>query len=155
MVPLDLTHAVLASREILYRIKGNAAGNLPAPASDIRPLFYELLYFFGANYYDTAGIVEGPPLHDPIAVASLLPADVLHFQDGNGERWHVEIVTDGLHSSEPKEHGPLGRTVVSPVSAGEIGGVRIPRALDTEQFWRLINDALTTAEERVQDQTDI
>lgn len=87
--------------------------------------------------------MAGPPLHDPIAVAVLLRHDEIVFDDHQGERWHVEIVTDGLHSDNDEERGQVGRTIIS---KAEQGGVRIPRSLQVERFWAMIDAALTQAE---------
>lgn len=115
----------------------------PDQAQNLRPLFHDLLTFFAGTYRDVFGLMAGPPLHDPIAVAVLLREDEIFFDDHQGERWHVEVVTDGVHSDIDEERGQVGRTVIS---KAEQGGVRIPRSLQVERFWAMIDAALTQAE---------
>lgn len=117
-------------------------------------MLYELLVFFEKTYHSTFGI-EGPPLHDPLAVAVVLsnlnsdyeqahPDKVLRFDDRNGERFAVQVVTDGQHGSTTALTGQLGRTIAKPT---EGQGVSIPRAVDNEAFWDLILSCLERAEQ--------
>ena len=128
---------------VLHGSDGLMENAAPQNAKDLRRLFYDLLVFFASTYRDVFGLVDGPPLHDPIAVAVLLGDNELAFDDRGGEKWHVEIVTDGQHSDIDRERGELGRTVISKT---EHGGVRIPRGLQVERFWGLIQNALMEAE---------
>lgn len=113
-------------------------------------MFHDLLVFFAHTYSEVYGLTEGPPLHDPIAVAVLLE-DVagtnMKFADGGGERWHVDVVTDGLHSRDEAERGQVGRTVVT--KSSDHGGVRIPRSLQVESFWKLIEHCIQAAEKAI------
>ena len=143
------------------------------PSSPLRILLHDLLTFFAHTYASVFGITAGPPLHDPIAVAvilDLLGIEPLGFSftattaegahmvgnfveeeemkgAGQGEeRWVVEVVTDGMHSTDPKKRGQVGRTVVTAAEPGE-GRVRIPRGLDVERFWRVVGECVERAEE--------
>ena len=118
-------------------------------AKNLRQMFHDLLLFFAHTYSDVYGLTQGPPLHDPIAVAVLLE-DVMGsnmgFDAGGGERWDVSVVTDGLHSRHDEERGQAGRTVVT---KSEHGGVRIPRSIQVESFWRVIERSLQAAESAI------
>jgi len=143
LIPLDLTHQVLADKEIqetLLQPPGRTL-DLPENPLNIRRLFYEILVFFAHTYSEVFGLKDGPPLHDPIAVAVLLNhlGSPCLFDDHEGERWHVQVVTDGLHSERDEERGQLGRTVIT---EAEKGGVRIPRGMNVTQFWVLIEFCL-------------
>lgn len=85
-------------------------------------------------------------MHDPLAVAILLDglSEVIQFNDNGGERWHVNVVTDGLHSDLEAEQGQVGRTMLT---KADEGGVRIPRGLDRFRFWQIIDECLARAEE--------
>ncbi|KAI0600816.1 Inosine/uridine-preferring nucleoside hydrolase domain-containing protein [Biscogniauxia sp. FL1348] len=86
LIPLDLTHLVLATAEVqdmlLYGPGGgdHAAGDAGEEGKDkkkegkttLRTMLVELLNFFAATYRDVFGITAGPPLHDPLAVAAVL-----------------------------------------------------------------------------------
>ena len=152
LVPLDLTHQVLATREVQQTLlTGTAFTKMSVAAKNVRQMFHDLLLFFAHTYSEVYGITEGPPLHDPIAVAVLLDTitgPLLKFDDGGGERWHVNIVTDGLHSRHEEERGQVGRTVVT---KSDHGGVRIPRSMDVESFWAVMESCLQNAERAISD----
>lgn len=117
-------------------------------ASTLRPMLHELVMFFASTYADVYGLTSGPPLHDPIAVAAILfdqPFDDLGFDDGQGERWHVRVVTDGLHSNSSDQRGQVGRTIAT-IAPLQKGGVRIPRSLNVESFWKMVEDCIQRAE---------
>ena len=84
-------------------------------------------------------------MHDPLAVAILLDglSEVIKFNDNGGERWHVNVVTEGLHSDHESEQGQVGRTTLT---RAEEGGVRIPRALDVYRFWQILDECLARTE---------
>ncbi|KAL8782285.1 MAG: hypothetical protein Q9213_005520 [Squamulea squamosa] len=144
LIPLDLTHQVLATKAIQERLRYGSPESKERKPSTVRQLFHELLVFFAHTYADVFGISEGPPLHDPLAVAIILfdkGRKDLAFDDREGERWEVKVVTDGLHSDSNYERGQVGRTVIS--SSKESGvGVRIPRGLDVERFWDVVENSL-------------
>ncbi|KAL8769267.1 MAG: hypothetical protein Q9194_005495, partial [Teloschistes cf. exilis] len=173
LIPLDVTHQVLATEEVRrnllhgpseMNIKEDPFKNLFDESSAgegrdrlewlgrqreklvIRNLLNDLLGFFAQTYHDNLGITAGPPLHDPLAVAVVLfdiGADDLAFDDRGGERWIVDVVTEGLHSDAENEHGQLGRTMTSKSSGP---GVCIPRALNVGSFWEIVEKCFQRAE---------
>ena len=125
--------------------------NSSTAALNLRQMFHDLLVFFAHTYSEVYGLTEGPPLHDPIAVAVLLDsiaAPMMKFADNGGERWHVIVITDGLHSRHEEERGQVGRTVVT---QSDGGGVHIPRGMQVESFWKVIDRCLEEAERAVSD----
>lgn len=105
-------------------------------------MFYELLIFFAKTYADGLGLIEGPPLHDPLAVAVILSdtgAEELAFDDRNGERWDVDVITDGTHSDRDEGSGRLGTTHVRRSTNGR---VRVPHGLDVGRFWEVMEECL-------------
>lgn len=115
----------------------------------LRKMLHDLLLFFASTYCTIFGLTAGPPLHDPIAVAVILNhvalGEPLEFHDNSGERWHVTVVTDGLHSDCNDERVQVGRTRVSKAAPHE-GGVRIPKRLNVEHFWAIIEGCIQSAE---------
>ena len=108
----------------------------------VRKLYKEILTFFAQTYSDVFGLTEGPPAHDPLAVAAVLAPDL--FLDNGGERYAVKVITEGEHgSSEHVRSGAsqCGRTVATLLPANE-PGVRIPRSLEKEKLWRMLDDCL-------------
>ncbi|KAL4741835.1 Inosine/uridine-preferring nucleoside hydrolase domain-containing protein [Aspergillus similis] len=153
LMTLDLTHQVLASRDVQTRILHGDGDPSTAPTV-LRQMLYELLLFFASTYETEFGLTTGPPLHDPLAVAAIIstlnpdfarryPEQTLKFDDRNGERFAVTVVTDGLHGTDVAMVGQLGRSVVSSHAAG----VTIPRAVDIEAFWNIIVDCIRRADE--------
>lgn len=152
LIPLDLTHQVLATREVQQTLlTGTSFTKSSIAAGNMRQMFHDLLLFFAHTYSHVYGLTKGPPLHDPIAVAVLLEGmtgSLVSFDDRGGERWHVNVVTDGLHSRNEEERGQVGRTVVT---KADQGGVRIPRSMDVEGFWEVIEFCLQNAERAISD----
>ena len=150
LIPLDLTHQVLATRHVQQTLlKGTLPMNSSTAGLNLRQMFHDLLVFFAHTYSEVYGLREGPPLHDPIAVAVLLePITGPMFADNGGERWHVNVITDGLHSRHEEERGQVGRTVVT---KSDGGGVRIPRSMQVASFWKVIYGCLEEAIRAVSD----
>jgi len=148
LIPLDLTHQVLGTKRVrqtlLYgdEIWDPSFNKTDYTPSALRALFTQIMSFFAGTYADVFSITEGPPLHDPLAVAAAYNPDI--FKDNDGERFQVNIVTDGIHSTDQAQIGELGRTKVNKLPNGE-GGCRIPRGVDLDQFWGSIESAMKRA----------
>lgn len=147
LVTLDLTHRFLATEELqramLHGFDSGADPNEKEP-STVRKLFVEVLTFFAKTYADVFGIVDGPPLHDPLAVvAAFAPA---MFTDGDDERYEVDVVTDGAHGAQAVAmKSQCGRMIANPMLPGE-AGVRIPTDLDANAVWKMLDECLQAAE---------
>ncbi|KAK7756701.1 Uridine nucleosidase 1 [Diatrype stigma] len=171
IVPLDLTHLVLATSEVqdllLHgpRSGPEGAGDKKREGrgkSDLRVMLVELLNFFAGTYRDVFGIVEGPPLHDPLAVAAALagtPWEIPFYdfdpkavppaapgQRPERERFAVEVVTEGT-LEDAFRGAQTGRTIVRKLEGGAAAeGVRIPRGLDIALFWKVIEECCERAD---------
>jgi uridine nucleosidase len=106
---------------------------------------------------DVFGIVEGPPLHDPLAVAAVLAgtAHEIPFydfdpkspeSDRRPERFEVKVITEGTLDEALHSGAQTGRTVARLLEPGK-PGVRIPRGLDIAMFWRVIEECCQRADE--------
>jgi inosine-uridine nucleoside N-ribohydrolase len=88
MVPLDLTHSALLTKEIEARI-------LSDKPSKFRQMWIDLGRFFAQTYADVFGIMEGPPLHDVCAVhiAGLIGRGVMSEKGGRwfGKKMHCHV----------------------------------------------------------------
>lgn len=108
-----------------------------------RRLFHEILTFFAKTYAEVFGLTQGPPAHDPLAVAAIVFKDLFH--DNDGERYAIEVITEGLHGSSVEirsSESQCGRTIATLLPKGT-AGVRIPRSLEKDQLWRLLEGCLT------------
>ncbi|KAJ5157270.1 uncharacterized protein N7482_008370 [Penicillium canariense] len=154
IVALDLTHQVLASQDVQTRIL-HGGSDASKPPTVIRQILHALLTFFAATYEKVFGLTTGPPLHDPLAVAVLLstlnpsfaskhPDQALKFDDKDGERFALSIVTDGCHGKDVSITGQLGRSLATPVDGP---GVAVPRGVDLEAFWTIILDCVQLADD--------
>ena len=114
-------------------------------------MFVELLNYFSCTYANVFGLKKGPPLHDPLAVAAVLPPSAGFFDDRSEERFEVDVI---LQDGETGKNSQIGRIVVHKLKAGE-KGVKIPRTIDTEKFWNELNACLARAEARVEEQAVI
>ena len=159
MVPLDLSHQVLATedvRNLLLYGKDGVRAEEKKGKTTLRTMLVELLYFFAKTYADTFGITAGPPLHDPLAMAAVLTGteDEITFYDWDekksagpkhDERFNVTVNTEGTFE-EAQNGKETGRTIAVEVPVGE-DGVRIPRAVDVGQFWKVIEECMERADE--------
>jgi uridine nucleosidase len=151
LIPLDVTHQVLGGQDVVNLLSnGHGGSDGKLASSAVRHLFLEILTFFSLTYEREFGMLasEGPPLHDPIAVAAAFAPDM--FDDNNGERFEVFVVKAGDEKPfDNKRHtssiDQCGRTIARKLPTG-VQGVRIPRALRIPEFWHLINFALEKAD---------
>ncbi|KAK8088880.1 uridine nucleosidase protein [Apiospora hydei] len=158
LIPLDLTHLVLATQEVneLLLYGPDAGVKEGRGKTDLRVMLVELLNFFAGTYRDAFGIVEGPPLHDPLAVAIALIGTEweIPFYDFDPkstagerrhERFHVKVETEGSLEDALKG-AKTGQTVATLLASGK-EGVRIPRGLDIAMFWKVIEECVSRADE--------
>jgi uridine nucleosidase len=92
------------------------------------------------------GLTEGPPLHDPLAVAAAILPDL--FEDDSGSRYAVSVVTEGEHGDSAhirSGSSQCGRTVAKLLPPGT-PGVRIPKKMQVAELWHLIDMCLARAE---------
>lgn len=138
LIPLDVTHQAYATKDIQNLLLRGKDGQIKEP-SRLRRMYNELLMFFASTYAEMFDLKEGPPLHDPLAVAALLADHIdssirIEFDDGSGERWDVDVVCEGQES---------GRTVAKPSKQGAV----VPRTLDLEKFWTELEKCMARADE--------
>jgi hypothetical protein len=158
LITLDVSHQVLATKEIRNLLRFGKAN--PAPLKDhtpskLRIMLVELLYFFAETYANVFGLVDGPPLHDPIAVAAIFEGteyeipfyDYQSGHEGRRERYHVEVITAGSIEQALAGESQTGRTVATLLEPGQ-DGVKIPRGLDVDNFWKVLLDCVEVADKR-------
>lgn len=144
LIPLDLSHQVLGTKAVRHtQLWGAGATDTSKTPTPLRALFTQIMSFFAGTYAEVFAITEGPPLHDPLALAAAIYPDM--FDDKGGERFQVDIVTEGVHSVNQQDVGQLGRTKVKQLPPGE-GGCRIPRGVDLEKFWGLVETSFQSAD---------
>lgn len=156
LIPLDVTHLMLATKQVqgsLLNGYDDATGRADGP-STARVLFNEILTFFAKTYADVFGLIQGPPLHDPLAVAACFAPDL--FDDQGGERFEIHVVIDGEHGTDlaVRQSSQCGRTVVKKLEAGQTG-VRIPRGLEANALWRMLDSCLAEVDWSVRPGVDI
>lgn len=141
LVPLDVTHKAIATPAVVDRVRGGGGdAGQGGSTSTARQMLYELLLFFGDTYRHKFGFEAGPPVHDPCAVAVLLPE---YFPELRAElnveapRYDVDVVTDGPQ---------MGRTVLA--RPDEQNGVRVVLDMNVERFWDLILESLEILDAR-------
>lgn len=155
LIPLDVSHQVLANKDVIKLLH---YGKLDSSSNDTKPsvlrtMLVELLCFFAETYDKVFGLSEGPPLHDPIAVAAMFEGteyaiplyDHEEGQQGRRERFNVKIITEGTHAEALEGKTETGRTIATLLPPGQ-EGVKIPRSLDVSNFWKVIEDCLEKAD---------
>ena len=133
MVPLQVTHEVLVTPDVLVRIGQH---------TPFRRLIRSLLLFFAESYKTVFNFREGPPLHDPCAVCALLAPELFIF-----ERCRIDVECRGVHSA-----GQTVRDVWR--QGGKADNVTLATSIDVPAFWELMLAALSRADEQSPMQED-
>lgn len=124
MVPLELTHQVLADSAVISRI---------GESSSFRRKIRDLLLFFRQTYLEVFGF-EHPPLHDPLAVYYVLRPDLFTIKE-----MRVDI--------ECGSHLSRGQTVCDFYNrSGLPPNARVALGTDVAAFWKEMLDCLERAE---------
>ncbi|KAM7189365.1 putative uridine nucleosidase [Naviculisporaceae sp. PSN 640] len=145
-------------------VEGQFGGEIVKGKSKLRVMLVELLMFFARTYSEVFGITAGPPLHDPLAVAAILTGvgeqHEIPFSDFDPsaegvagaegtkkrERYKVDIVTEGSYEDAREGRTRTGQVTATLLPPGE-EGVRIPRSLDINLFWRVLEECVARADE--------
>ncbi len=123
MCGLELTHQAKATPDIIQRF-----ADLHTPLGDFA---VEMLRFFASTYKKMHGF-DGPPLHDPTAVAWVIDPTMVETQAA-----HVDIETHAEFS--------YGRTVVDLHDVlGQPKNVLVATKLDVARFWDLMVGAIAS-----------
>ncbi|KAG5363766.1 hypothetical protein CJU89_2950 [Yarrowia sp. B02] len=117
LCPLNVTHTAIATENVLSQLKG--------VGGHVSQMFFELMTFFRDTYETEFGFVDGPPVHDPLSVAVLLPGIVTKQR-----RVGVEVEVEG------DKRGMLEE---------KAGHVTVVEEVDLDKFWGLVLDALKRA----------
>lgn len=155
LIPLDVSHQVLATKDVIKLLnygKIDPSSNDTKP-SVLRTMLVELLCFFAETYDKVFGLSDGPPLHDPIAVAAMFEGteyaiplyDYEEGQQGRRERFSVTVITEGTHAEALNGKTETGRTIATLLPPGQ-EGVKIPRSLNVPNFWKVLEDCLEKAD---------
>ncbi|RCK66915.1 Uridine nucleosidase [Candida viswanathii] len=134
LAPLNFTHTVIANSHVRRQIydEDNEKRN-----SYVRSVFYTIITFY-SKVYGASGFTEGPPVHDPLAVYSLLP--FVHKNDDYGYKFtrrKIDVIVDGEHA---------GETVVVGDKSTPKEGVYIGEELNNKKFWDSLLLALKNAD---------
>lgn len=146
LTPLNFTHTVLATADARKAIRGPVGIKSP-----IREIYSGIIDFYSDYYQRHYAGIAGPPVHDPLAVFSLL-AKVAKDDDPNSSftnlcDYHflqkkVQVVVSGEHAGETiiesKNMDPLQR------EAGAFIGMSISNSF----FWENMVDAFELADAR-------
>lgn len=123
MVPLQVTHTALVTPSILCRIN--------TPTTPFRTLISGLLLFFAESYAREFAFLDGPPLHDPCAVALVLAPQLFTVK-----RMRVDVECTSPLSA--------GQTVVG--SPGLAPNLNVAVAMDVDAFWEIMLAAVARAD---------
>lgn len=112
-----------------------------ARPTHLRKMLHDLLTFFSKTYADVFNITLGPPLHDPLAVAAVLPTDEIKW---DFEEVRVHVVCDGEEIGQTVKR-PKGEKV-DEVRGEELGAggelvecvVKVSKGVDVDAFWKLL-----------------
>lgn len=124
MIGLELTHQAIATSEVTERIR--------ALDTDVSRMVTALLDFYGASYRRSGipGAGDGPPVHDPCAVARVARPGLM-------------VAEDAFVAVETRGEWTAGMTVTD--FRGILGrppNAKVATTLDAGAFWDLVLDAL-------------
>ena len=124
MVPLDVTHKVLVTDEVIERIRAIR------PNSDVISRTIDLLLFFRKTYSEVFGF-DAPPLHDPLAVAYVIRPELFAT-----EQLFVSIERNNVLSA--------GQTICDVHRiTHNAPNVMVAHGVEVAEFWDLLCDALS------------
>jgi len=125
MVPLEVTHTAIVTPTILEKL---------SVSTSFSQIMIDLLLFFKRTYKDLF-FMEHPPLHDPCAVAFVINPTIFEYR-----LMRVDI--------EKNSHLSYGQTVCDIYGMSkQRKNVNVCLKMDVEQFWNMIVDAYTKANE--------
>jgi len=123
LVPLELTHQAKATPDVIERFAA-----IGTPLGD---LSVELLRFFASTYKARHGF-DGPPLHDPTAVARVIDPAIMETKPV-----HVDIETHAEFS--------YGRTAIDLYGVtGQPPNAQVAVTLDVARYWDLMVGAVAS-----------
>lgn len=88
MIPLDVTHRAIVTNEVLTQLRSTCM-----PGSNFCQMLVDLMLFFYERYKTVFRFKEGPPLHDPCAVAYVVNPSLFQVKEIN-----VEVVMQDGHA---------------------------------------------------------
>ena len=131
MIPLEVTHTALATKEVVASIRQDGK-------SKLRNALCELLYFFKDSYKSYFGF-DDPPLHDPCAVAYVIDPKLFEVE-------HIRV------DVETGSELCAGQTVCDRHNLkGKERNAHVAYAMKVDAFWDLILKAIDRAEEQMKD----
>ena len=68
MVPIDVTHTAIFTKQLQARLLSPDTPSNPIPATNLRYALSTVIGFFADSYKSTFGFNDGPPLHDALTV---------------------------------------------------------------------------------------
>lgn len=129
MVPLEVTHTALATREVLERL--SSIGPMKhAGGEAVGPFVRDLLTFFAETYRVVFNFESGPPLHDPCAVLYVAEPELFTTRFLN-----VHAECSGKYTAGATCVDVFGLT-------GEAPNVHVALKMDVPAFWDRIYKAL-------------
>ncbi|EGV61070.1 Uridine nucleosidase 1 [Yamadazyma tenuis] len=137
---LNITHTAIADETIRQKLFGKPHKNL------VRPMFESIMMFYFKQLYSENGWA-GPPLHDPLAVFTLLP--VLYGAQAYKFEWFRRRVTAVEGGENDGETVFVDGSKFEDDGSEEHGSI-IAKSVDIDMFYEYVGVALDNAEEHVQ-----
>lgn len=137
LAPLNITHKAIATKEIQRKVYNEELEN-----SMLRLTFYKILMFFAKSYAGRPEFIEGPPVHDPLAVFLLLPMlEGSNKYDFKYLRRKIDVITEG-----EKEGSVIFTNTNLADGINEKDGVYIGLDINVKEFWDYVLDSLALAD---------
>ncbi|ODQ81147.1 hypothetical protein BABINDRAFT_33839 [Babjeviella inositovora NRRL Y-12698] len=130
LIPLNLTHQAICTKKVRV---GLYDPSNPSKSSPLRQMFSELMMFFAITC-ETQGFMDGPPVHDPVAVYVLL---AMYGEAGLGFEYTSYDLTVPLEGEREGE---------TAVVKEDPQGVKVGLGLNIEKFWNAFLQCMELAD---------
>ena len=129
MVPLEVTHTAIATKQILQRIMNGGANNNNNSKSNslFNKIVVDLLTFFADTYSREFGFRDGPPVHDACTIAYIIMPEIFEAR-----LMHVDVICNALSPAD-------GQTVcdIWGYKKNEMQNVVVCEKMDVDKFFEL------------------
>lgn len=99
MIPLNVTHTAIVTKDVLHKLLSPGTTSSPdvAPSkasTKLRHMLWTLIWYFAESYKSTFGFMHGPPLHDALTIAYVSNPEMFQCK-----RYRVDVELSGAHTA--------------------------------------------------------
>ncbi|ODV63288.1 trifunctional uridine nucleosidase/nicotinamide riboside hydrolase/nicotinic acid riboside hydrolase [Ascoidea rubescens DSM 1968] len=156
LAPLNITHTLLVTKDVLKNILKpqnspiSSGSSSSSSSSNFRKMIYDLLTFFAKTNEAEQNWFDGPPLHDPLAIALVLnffQKDNVSVKDPSSLNNYNLNVNFNCCKVRSISHGlQKGMIQILQDNIPHGNGVMIAESLNIDAFWKILYDVIDLAD---------